>query len=75
MSYTVAGVDVHKKLLVVVAADVSQPEWTFECRRFGTGQASCTIKRYGCVIAVPQRWLWRARRNTGSQSGWNWNRT
>jgi hypothetical protein len=37
MSYTVAGVDVHKKLLVVVAADVSQPEWTFECRRFGTG--------------------------------------
>lgn len=37
MSYKVAGIDVHKKLLVVVIADVSQPEWNFECRRFGTG--------------------------------------
>jgi len=36
MSYTVAGIDVHKKLLVVVVADVSQPELSFECRRFGT---------------------------------------
>jgi len=39
MSYTVAGIDVHKRLLVVVVADVSQPEWRFECRRFGTGAA------------------------------------
>lgn len=37
MSYKVAGIDVHKKLLVVVVADVSLPELTFECRRFGTG--------------------------------------
>jgi transposase len=37
MSYKVAGIDVHKKLLVVVIADVSRPELTFECRRFGTG--------------------------------------
>src|ERR1700756_1597375 len=36
MSYTVAGIDVHKKLLVVVVVDVAQPEWSFECRRFGT---------------------------------------
>jgi transposase len=39
MSYTVAGIDVHKKLLVVVVTDISQPEWEFECERFGTGAA------------------------------------
>jgi transposase len=39
MSYTVAAIDVHKKLLVVVATDVSQPEWRLECRRFGAGAA------------------------------------
>jgi len=35
--FKVAAIDVHKKLLVVVAADVSQAEWKFECRRSGTG--------------------------------------
>jgi transposase len=35
MSYKVAGIDVHKKLLVVVVADVTQPELHFESRRFG----------------------------------------
>jgi transposase len=35
MSYTVAAIDVHKKLLVVVLADVQQPNWTFRCRKFG----------------------------------------
>jgi transposase len=36
MSYTVAGIDVHKRLLVVVTADISQPEWKFERRRFSS---------------------------------------
>ena len=36
MPYQIAGIDVHKKLLVVVVADVSEPEFHFECRRFGT---------------------------------------
>lgn len=36
MSYTVAAIDVHKKLLVVVVSDVEQPDWTFQGRRFGT---------------------------------------
>ena len=35
--FKLAAIDVHKKLLVVVAADASQAEWKFECRRFGTG--------------------------------------
>jgi transposase len=38
MSYKVAGIDVHKKVLMVVVAEVdaSQPEWNLQRRRFGT---------------------------------------
>jgi transposase len=32
----VAGIDVHKKLLAVVVANVRETELQFECRRFGT---------------------------------------
>lgn len=35
MSYTVAGIDVHKKVLMVVLGDVSQPHWKLERQRFG----------------------------------------
>jgi hypothetical protein len=35
MSYKVAGIDVHKKVLMVVVAEVdaSQPEWNLQRRR------------------------------------------
>ncbi len=37
MSYRIAGIDVHKKMLAVVVADVaSEGEYKFERRRFGT---------------------------------------
>jgi len=36
MSYKVAGIDIHKKVLMVVVADVAAEEWEFESRRFGT---------------------------------------
>ena len=36
MSYKVAGIDIHKKVLMVVVADVTAEEWEFERRRFGT---------------------------------------
>jgi len=35
MSYTTAGIDVHKSVLMVVVADVSEAELQFERRRFG----------------------------------------
>lgn len=36
-SYKLSGIDVHKKMLAVVVADVAQPgEWQFERRKFGT---------------------------------------
>ena len=37
MSHTVAGIDAHKKLLVVVVVDIGDPETVLESRRFGTG--------------------------------------
>jgi len=36
MSYMVAGIDVHKTMLMVAVADATQPELEFKCRRFGT---------------------------------------
>ena len=36
MPYKVAGIDVHKKVLMVVAGEVDTPEWEPERRRFGT---------------------------------------
>ena len=37
MPYKVAGIDVHKKVLMVVITDVEPMEWQFERARFGTG--------------------------------------
>jgi len=37
MSYTIAGIDVHKKLLVVVIVDAAEPDVPLQSRRFGTG--------------------------------------
>jgi hypothetical protein len=39
MSCTIAGIDVHKKLWVVVAADVTAETWEFEGKRCGTTPA------------------------------------
>jgi hypothetical protein len=37
MSYRIAGIDVHKKMLAVVVADIAvEGEFQFERRRFGT---------------------------------------
>lgn len=36
MTYKVAGIDIHKKVLMVVVADAATQEWEFESRRFGT---------------------------------------
>ena len=44
MAYTIAGIDVHKRMLAVVVADVeADGEWTFERRRFGSGPAELRV--------------------------------
>ena len=36
MTYSIAGIDVHKKILVVVVAEVTeQGEWSYERGKFG----------------------------------------
>ena len=57
MSYNVAAIDVHKKLLVVVVADAAEPDVTLQARRFGTGAAElCRLAHwlgeFGVVEAV-----------------------
>ena len=57
MSHTIAGIDVHKKLLVVVIADEAKPDVPLQSRRFGTGSAelhhlSAWLSQYGVVEAV-----------------------
>jgi transposase len=40
MSYRIAGIDVHKRMLAVVTADIAiEGEYEFERRQFGTGPA------------------------------------
>jgi hypothetical protein len=36
MTYKVAGIDIHKKVLMVVVTDAAAQEEEFESRRFGT---------------------------------------
>ena len=57
MPHSVAGIDVHKKLLVVVIADATKPEVALQSRRFGTGSAelrhlSAWLVHYNVVEAV-----------------------
>jgi hypothetical protein len=40
MPYNIAGIDVHKRLLVVVIADAAEPEQILHSRRFGTGHTA-----------------------------------
>jgi transposase len=57
MAHIIAGIDVHKKLLVVVVADAAKPDVVLQSRRFGTGSAelrhlSAWLCQYGVVEAV-----------------------
>lgn len=57
MSHNIAGIDVHKKLLVVVIVDAAKPDVPLQSRRFGTGSGelrhlSAWLSEYGVVEAV-----------------------
>jgi len=42
-SYKLAAIDVHKKMLAVVVADVAQDEWELERRKFGTAASELQV--------------------------------
>ena len=57
MPHNIAGIDVHKKLLVVVIVDAAEPDVPLQSRRFGTGSAelahlSAWLRQYDVVEAV-----------------------
>jgi transposase len=57
MAHNIVGIDVHKKLLVVVIADAAKPDVVLQSRQFGTGSAelchlSAWLSQYGVVEAV-----------------------
>ena len=52
MSYRIAGIDVHKRMLAVVVSDVEvHGEYQFERRLFGTSPAQ--LRRAGGLAARP----------------------
>ena len=57
MSHNMAGIDVHKKLLVVVVVDAAKPDVVLQSRRFGAGAGelhhlSTWLGQYGVEEAV-----------------------
>jgi hypothetical protein len=74
MSYKIAGIDVHKKVLMVVVIDASTPEEKPKRRRFATipsdlQRLSTWLRAQGVEEAV-----WNPRPSTGDRSGWSWSR-
>src|SRR5690349_5569851 len=57
MAHNIAGIDVHKKLLVVVVVDAAKPDLVLQSDRFGAGAAelgrlSAWLRQQGVVEAV-----------------------
>jgi transposase len=57
MAHNIAGIDVHKKVLVVIVADAAKPDVPLQSRQFGTGSAelhhlTAWLCQYGVVEAV-----------------------
>jgi len=74
MSSRIAGIDVHKRALVVVVSNVEvESEFQFERRMFGGNPNNCARWRPGSSSKRPRKWLWNQRPNTGNQFGEHWN--
>jgi hypothetical protein len=51
MSYRIAGIDVHKKMLAVVVSDVEiESEYQFERRMFGSSGTMMNARRVVCEL-------------------------
>ena len=52
MAYKIAGIDVHKKMLAVVVADVAvEGDFHFERHKVGTALTNCARSRAGSSSA------------------------
>jgi hypothetical protein len=76
MSYRIAGIDVHKKILAVVVSDVEvENEYQFERRMFGSAPTNCDRWPLGCSSKRSRKPLWNRRHSIGNQFGKHWNNT
>ena len=57
MAYRIVGIDVHKKKLAVVVADVEvDDEYQFERRWYGSNRSSCNGWRSGSSSSKSRSW-------------------
>jgi hypothetical protein len=60
MSYRIAGIDVHKKMLAVVVSDVEvDAEFQFERRMFGSNPAQLRAQIHKRITALRNKWSGR----------------
>jgi hypothetical protein len=75
MNYKVAGIDIHKKVLMVVVTDAAAEEETWESRRFGTGANEREHLVAWLQDRGVQQVVMESTAQYWNQSGWIWSRT
>jgi hypothetical protein len=76
MAYRIAGIDVHKKVLAVVVADVEcAGGYEFERRRFGSNPEHLQLLAKWLLEQEVEEVGWNPRHNTGNRFGEHWNAT
>ena len=74
MSYKIAGIDVHKKVLAVVVSDVEiESEYQFERRMFSSNPEQLRSLAAWLVEQEAEEVVMSRRRNIGNQCGEHWN--
>jgi hypothetical protein len=69
-----AGIDVHKKVLMVVVVDTSVPEEKPVRRRFVTLPSELQRFRIWLQEQGVEERSWNPPRSTGGRCGWSWSR-
>ena len=73
MTYRIAGIDVHKRMLAVVIADVSvEGEYQFERRKVGTSPSEMCRLAEWLVAEQVEEVVMESPRNIGDQYGRRW---
>src|SRR5580693_1322487 len=73
MPYQIAGIDVHKKMLAVVVADVEvEGDYHFERLKVGTSPAQLRALADWLVEREVEEVVWNRPRSTGDPCGRHW---
>src|SRR5579862_8194600 len=73
MKYRIAGIDVHKRMLAVVIADIAgDGSSSLSGGRWEPVQVNCAGWRIGWPLNKSRKQSWNRRRNIGGQYGRRW---